>query len=158
MRLIHGFIALLAYLTVVIQVGVLAQWPPFGAEPHLIALGATVFLVTDRSDLGLVWLLVGAGLIDLLLPVRFGVTLLPLMIAYAGLSVLLTRLIETPSWLGTIALGLALVLAAELPLALLVGKVGRLLPDLGLALLVLLPLASLVTGPLRLRRLGLVIK
>lgn len=158
MKLLHGVIALLAYVTVLVQVGVLAEWPPFGAQPHLIALGTTVFLVIGRHDLGFVWMLIGAGLIDLLLPVRFGLTLVPLVAAYAVLSVILRRFVDEPSWLGTIALGLILLLAAELPLAIIYGGYRQLLPDLVLGLMLLLPVAALATHPLRLRRLGLSIR
>lgn len=158
MKLLHIAIALLAYAVVLIQIGLLAEWPPFGAQPHLIALGAVVFLVIGRTDLGLIWMLVGAGLIDLLLPVRFGITLVPLLLAYAGLSLTLNRFVDAPSWLGTIAIGLLLVTATEAPLLVVAHSYARLIPDLGLSLLVLLPLASLVTHPLRLRRLGLTIR
>lgn len=158
MRLIHISITLLAYLTVLVQIGLLAQWSPFGGQPHLIALGAVVFLVIGRTDIGLIWMVVGAGLIDLLLPVRFGITLVPLLLAYAGLSLALNRFVDAPSWLGTIVLGLLLVTATELPIAILAHNYQRLLPDLGLSVLLLLPLASLVTHPLRLRRLGLTIR
>lgn len=158
MKPIYLLIALFAYGVVLVQVGVLSQWPPFGAEPHLIAIGATIFLVNGRTDLGLVWMVVGAGLVDLLLPVRFGITLVPLLIGYAGINVMLNRLVEAPSWLGCLALGLVLTFVTELPLMIVGQAYGRLWRDLLLALLVLMPLASLAVRPLRLHRLGLTIK
>lgn len=151
-------VGLLAYLAVLAQVGILGAWPPFGAESHLIALGSAVWIVHNRPDLGVVWIVIGAGLIDWLLPVRFGTTLVPLLLAYAGLSLIVQRFVTAPSWPGTVVLGLILVLCTELPLIIISHEYRRLLPDLGLALLLLLPLSRLVTQPLRLRRLGLAVR
>jgi hypothetical protein len=147
-----------AYLAVLVQVGVLGAWPLLGGQPHLIALGAVVFLVGGRLDLGAVWLLLGGGLIDLLLPTRFGFTLLPLVIVYGLLLLLQSRSIEAPNWLGVVALGLLLLVGSEMPLVILTGDWVLLLHDLVAGTLILIPIAWFLMRRLDLRRHGLIVR
>ena len=151
-------IALGAYAAVLGQVGVLGSWPLLGGQPHLIALGAVVFLVGGRMDLGAIWMLVGGGLIDLLLPVRFGSTLLPLLVTYGLLTVLLTRSVETPNWIGTLVGGLILLVGTELPLVIITGAWVQLRNDLLAGTLILIPIARYLMHRLELRRHGLVVR
>ncbi|MBI2589698.1 hypothetical protein HYW32_01580 [Candidatus Berkelbacteria bacterium] len=110
-------VALIAYITVLAQTGPLAAWPLMGGQPNLIALGALPFLVLGYAELGLGWILIGSALIDLILPLRFGSTFLPLLLVYSSLGIFLKREIQTPPWWGVILMALVLVATAELVLA-----------------------------------------
>lgn len=151
-------VAMGAYLAVLIQIGVFGAWPLFGGQPHLIALGAVVFLVGGRLDLAAVWLLLGGGLIDLLLPVRFGVTLLPLATVYVILLLLQARSVEAPNWLGVVVLGVLLILGAELPVTIMTNQWRSLLSDLLVGGLILIPISWYLMRRLELRHRGLTVR
>ncbi len=114
-------IVAVAVATVVVQVTALAAWPIFGGQPHLIAVGAALFLAFRRPADGLWWVLAGGALFDLLLPARVGTTLVPLLVAYLALAAAARWVVETYPWLGGIAAALVLLVATELPLAAMTG-------------------------------------
>ena len=143
---------LAAYLTVVIQIGVLGNWPLFGGQPHLIALGSIVFLVMHRPTLGLVWILLGGGLIDFLLPARFGITLLPLLIAYSVVAFMTRSTIDTASWWGSALMGLVLVALTQLPLAFYTQAWHQLGFDLLAAVIFILPISTTMAARISSRR------
>lgn len=145
--------AIAAYLTVVFQIGVLGNWPLLGGQPHLIALGSVIFLLTNRPKLGLYWILVGGVLVDLLLPIRFGFTLLPLLIAYGCVSVLLRSTFEAASWWSGLIVGIVLVFCTELPITIFTGNWHQLGFDLLAASIIMLPISTTLATKLTARRL-----
>lgn len=152
-------VALAAYCAVLVQVGVFGAWPLLGgAQPHLIALGAVVFLVGGRLDLGLAWILVGGAFYDLLLPLRFGWTLLPLIVTYGILLLVLRRFFDAPTWIGTMALSTALLLGTELPVVIRFGLWQQLMLDMSVGFLIVSPFAAFLVRRLDLRRQGLTVR
>lgn len=148
----RGITICAAYCTVLLQIGVLGVWPIIGGQPHLIALGSAVFLMLHRPVTGLWWLIPGAACIDLLLPSRFGITLIPLFLGYVGVSVLLRWAIEGAAWWHTVLVGIVLVAVSELPLTILTAEWLQLALDLGASMLILLPLGIAIArllGPVR---------
>ena len=158
MKPIYVIVALGAYLAVLIQISVLGSWPLFGAQPHLIALGSVVFLVGGRLDLAFIWILVGGGLYDLLLPLPFGWTILPLTLVYGALTLVLHRFFDAPTWLGILILGAALLLGAELPLTVRFSLWPQLLRDLLAGLFILASFAAVLVRRLELQRRGLEVR
>ncbi|MBI4185848.1 hypothetical protein HY524_02285 [Candidatus Berkelbacteria bacterium] len=157
LSLVRLLVGLGAYGAVLLQVSVLGSWPLLGGQPNLIALGAAVFLVGGRLDLGLIWILVGGSWLDLLLPVRFGSTLLPLLLTFGLLRLLLTRFVESPSWIGTIVVGLLLLVGSEAVVVVQLGAWHQLLVDLVAGTILLMPIAWILMRQLSLRHHGLVV-
>ncbi|MBI4023203.1 rod shape-determining protein MreD, partial [Candidatus Berkelbacteria bacterium] len=106
-------VSLVAYVTVLVQVGLLAAWPLWGAVPHLIALGTVVFVMRREPRLGLWWIGVGGVLTDLLLPVPIGSTTVGLLLAFLLATLLLRHVVSDVSWWVGLILGGLLVAAAE---------------------------------------------
>ncbi|MBI4032103.1 hypothetical protein HY374_00175 [Candidatus Berkelbacteria bacterium] len=150
--------ALLALIIVEVQVNVLAVWPVLGGVPNLIALGSVPMALLSDFRSGLVWVLIGASLLDLLIPVRFGTTLIPLLVIYGLIRVLARHVVNTPTWWSVTGLALLAVGGTELPLALLVGNWPQYGRDLVAATLIAIPLGVIVAQAVTARHSGLWIR
>ena len=135
-----------AYLTVLVQVGLFGAWPLLGGQPHLIALGSVLFPLFHRPVLGLWWIVIGGSLVDLLLPAHFGSTAVPLLLAYLVVAYATRRVTETLSWWVSVALGMLLLLASELPLTLYTKDWRQLLLDLGAGLILMIPICTILAA------------
>ncbi|MEK7184021.1 MAG: hypothetical protein AAB701_00680 [Patescibacteria group bacterium] len=138
-------VVLAAYVSVLLQVGMLSAWPLFGGQPNLIAIGAAAFLMVNRPVLGLWWIVSGGILIDLLLPARFGITLLPLLVGYAACFTLLRWAIDIAAWWSTVLIGFVLLFVAELPLIFISGSSQQLPYDLLAGCIVLVPIGIILS-------------
>lgn len=139
-------VSIAAYIAVLVQVGVLGAWPLLGGQPHLIALGSVLFPLLHRSTLGFWWILIGGSLIDLLLPARFGSTVLPLLVAYLAVAYATRRVTETPPWWMSVVFSLCLLAASELPLVLYTKDWSQLLLDGGAALVLMVPICTILAA------------
>lgn len=135
-----------AYGAVLLQISVLATWPLFGGQPSLVAVGGAVFLMMRRPVLGLWWVVTGGVLVDLLLPARFGVTALPLVLSYIVSQSLLRWAIEGVGWWNSLVLGLFLLVSAHLPVTIMTGAWTQLLHDLAAGALLLLPISGFIAS------------
>lgn len=136
--------ACLAIIAVELQVNVLAVWPVWGGVPHLIALGSVPLAILGDLRNGLVWILVGAGVLDLLTPARFGITLVPLLVIYGLIRLLARHVMNTPTWWSITGLSVLAVLVTEVVLVITTGEWGQLGRDLRAAFILALPLGALV--------------
>ena len=150
--------ALAAALVMQVQVNLLAVWPLAGGAPHLIAFGVVPFALLADLRAGLIWIIVGAGLLDLLLPVRFGVTLVPLLVVYGVIRLLARHVVNTPTWWSVAGLAVLAVGGTELLLAITTGNWRQYGRDLFAALILALPLGFLVGQTVTTRHSGLRIR
>lgn len=130
-------ITLLAYLTVLLQTNVLSLGIIFGGQPNLIALLSVLFIITRRINVGIWWIFIGEGLIDLLLPTRFGFSLLPTLLGYGLIFMLFRYVINSPSPIIIIITGLLMVIAAESMLVASNQAWPQLINDLGASLIII---------------------
>lgn len=149
---------LLAILAVLLQVNVVAVWPVFGGVPHLIALGSVPFALLGGSPAGLTWVIVGAGFIDLLMPTRFGVTLVPLLLLYGLLRVLARHVVNTPTWWSITLLAVVVVAGTELILAIATGNWPQYGRDLLAAAVIAFPMGVFAGQVVTTRHSGLRIR
>lgn len=135
---------LLAILAVQLQANVFAVWPIAGGVPHLIALGSVPYALLGATRSGVLWVIVGAGLLDLLAPVRFGITLIPTLIGFALTRLLARHVVNTPTWWSIAGVSLLVVAVAELGLVLMTQDWLQYFRDLRAALFLVLPMGFLV--------------
>ncbi len=132
-------ISLAVWIANLAQITLLANLNLFGGQPNLIAIGAIIFLMFSKFNLGLIWIGVGGIMFDTLLG-AIGVTTLPLLIAY-GLSYFLIRhLFNNLPWLISFLLGLFLLSASEIVLVFYYNHWEQLWRDLSFGGIILAPL------------------